>query len=71
MIVTRLEPVPAAVYTAGLTYRIYKRAWHDNLKPEKPDAPNSAVNEERKKGETGGYAVPEGQLTKTTHGIIR
>jgi hypothetical protein len=50
LLVTRLEPVQTAVYTAGLTYRLYKRSWHDDLKPEKPAAPNSTVTEERKEG---------------------
>ena len=49
----RLEPVLTAVYTAGLTYRLYKRSWPDDLKPETPAVPPSTVTEERKKGGGG------------------
>jgi hypothetical protein len=43
LIVTRLEPVQTAVYTAGLTYRLYKRSWQDDLKPEKPAVPQKST----------------------------
>ena len=66
----RLEPVLTAVYTAGLTYRLYKRSWPDDLKPETPAVPPSNVTEERKKGGwggTGGNKETEGEQTKRHH----
>jgi hypothetical protein len=71
LIVPRLEPVLTAVYTAGLTYRLYKRSWPDDLKPETPAVPPSNVTEERKKGGVGAQEGTKNQKGSRLNGTIR